>query len=62
MEYLQKKPVMFDKEPSIVTLTNGIRVVYLHTTSVVDHMGVTILAGSSYENSNEEGLAHFLEH
>ena len=62
MEYLQKKPVMFDKEPSIVTLTNGIRVVYLHTTSVVAHMGVTILAGSRYENSNEEGLAHFLEH
>ena len=53
---------MFDKEPSIVTLTNGIRVVYLQASSVVAHMGVTILAGSRYENSNEEGLAHFLEH
>ena len=53
---------MFDKEPSIVTLTNGIRVVYLQASSVVAHMGVTILAGSRYEKSNEEGLAHFLEH
>lgn len=53
---------MFDKEPSIVTLKNGIRVVYLQASSVVAHMGVTILAGSRYENSNEEGLAHFLEH
>jgi predicted Zn-dependent peptidase len=25
-------------------------------------MGVTVLAGSRYEQSNEEGLAHFLEH
>lgn len=50
---------MFDIEPTIVTLTNGIRVVYLHASTVVAHMGVTILAGSRYENSNEEGLAHF---
>jgi len=62
MEYLPKKSIMFDKEPSIVTLTNGIRVVYLQASSVVAHMGVTILAGSRYEKSNEEGLAHFLEH
>ena len=53
---------MFELEPTIVTLTNGIRVVYLQASSVVAHMGVTILSGSRYEDSNEEGLAHFLEH
>ncbi len=53
---------MFELEPTIVTLTNGIRLVYLQASSVVAHMGVTILAGSRYEDSNEEGLAHFLEH
>ncbi|MDD2984191.1 MAG: pitrilysin family protein [Crocinitomicaceae bacterium] len=53
---------MIEVEPTIVTLSNGIRLVYLPTTSQVSHMGVTILAGSRYEESNEEGLAHFLEH
>lgn len=53
---------MIEIEPVIVSLTNGIRLVYMHTHSAVAHMGVTILAGSRYEQSNEEGLAHFLEH
>lgn len=53
---------MIEIEPVILTLSNGIRLVYMHTNSVVAHMGVTILAGSRYEKSNEEGLAHFLEH
>lgn len=53
---------MIEVEPTIVTLSNGIRLVYVPTTSQVSHMGVTILAGSRYEESNEEGLAHFLEH
>jgi predicted Zn-dependent peptidase len=53
---------MIEVEPTIVTLSNGIRLVYLPTTSQVSHIGVTILAGSRYEESNEEGLAHFLEH
>lgn len=38
------------------------RVSYLHDSSIVAHLGVTILAGSRFENENEEGLAHFLEH
>ncbi|MES2589521.1 MAG: pitrilysin family protein [Bacteroidota bacterium] len=53
---------MFELEPLIYTLKNGIRLVYMHTPSQVAHMGVTILAGSRYENDNEAGLAHFLEH
>lgn len=53
---------MFELEPTIHTLSNGIRLVYMHASAQVAHLGVTILAGSRYENSNEEGLAHFLEH
>ncbi len=49
-------------QPQIRTLSNGIRVVYLHAASPVAHLGVTILAGSRYEGKNQEGLAHFLEH
>jgi predicted Zn-dependent peptidase len=48
--------------PQILTLPNGLRLVYLHTNSVVSHLGVNILAGSRFEEENEEGLAHFLEH
>ncbi|MFN5444008.1 MAG: M16 family metallopeptidase [Crocinitomicaceae bacterium] len=53
---------MIEIEPVIISLSNGIRLVYMHALSAVAHMGVTILAGSRYEQSNEEGLAHFLEH
>lgn len=53
---------MIEIEPAIATLSNGIRLVYMHTPVPVAHLGVTILAGSRYEKSNEEGLAHFLEH
>jgi len=49
-------------EPTIVTLNNGLRIVYLHADKQVSHLGVTILAGSRFENGNEIGLAHFLEH
>lgn len=38
------------------------RVVYLRDPSVVAHLGVTVLAGSRFEQENEVGLAHFLEH
>jgi predicted Zn-dependent peptidase len=53
---------MFELEPIIFTLNNGIRLVYMHVPNPVAHMGVTILAGSRYEENNQEGLAHFLEH
>ena len=53
---------MFDIHPQIIELPNGLRLVYLQKPSPVGHFGVTILAGSRYETSEEEGLAHFLEH
>ena len=53
---------MYEIKPEVFQLSNGIRVVYLHASSQVAHLGVTILAGSRFEGENEEGLAHFLEH
>jgi predicted Zn-dependent peptidase len=53
---------MVDIKPSIGALSNGLRVVHLQTSSPVAHFGVTVLAGSRFEEANEIGLAHFLEH
>ncbi len=53
---------MYEIKPEVFQLSNGIRVVYLHAAAQVAHMGITILAGSRFENPDEEGLAHFLEH
>lgn len=53
---------MFELKPELFTLSNGIRVVYLHAPAQVAHLGITVLAGSRFEKASEEGLAHFLEH
>ncbi len=53
---------MHQFEPKVFELSTGIRVAYLYASAQVAHLGVTILAGSRFERSNEEGLAHFLEH
>lgn len=53
---------LLELQPKIVTLSNGLRLVYLHAVAPVAHLGVTILGGSRYELQGEEGLAHFLEH
>lgn len=53
---------MIELLPHIYTLSNGLRLVYLHTGSPVAHLGVTVLAGSRFEEDHEVGLAHFLEH
>jgi predicted Zn-dependent peptidase len=53
---------MYEIQPKIFTLSNGIRVVYLHAPSQVAHLGITVLGGSRFEKEGEEGLAHFLEH
>jgi predicted Zn-dependent peptidase len=50
------------QDPTIFSLPNGIRVVYLFDDAMVSHLGVTVLGGSRYEQHGEEGLAHFLEH
>lgn len=44
------------------TLTNGIRIVFRPTTSIVTHAGVFIGVGSRHEQGAEEGIAHFIEH
>ena len=49
-------------QPSIHILENGVRVVYLHVPNQVAHLGYFFGAGSRHEESNEVGLAHFLEH
>jgi predicted Zn-dependent peptidase len=53
---------MYEIKPELFALSNGIRVVYLHTPSQVAHLGITVLAGSRFERKAEDGLAHFLEH
>jgi predicted Zn-dependent peptidase len=53
---------MPEQGPRVGKLSNGIRVVCLQVPASVSHLGVTLLAGSRFEKSGEEGLAHFLEH
>lgn len=53
---------MYDIHPEIIHLANGLRLVYLQKDTVVGHFGVSVLAGSRYEQAHEEGLAHFIEH
>lgn len=61
-KFTEKIHKMYEIQPIVFELSNGIRVVYLHASSQVAHLGVTVLAGSRFENEKEEGLAHFLEH
>lgn len=53
---------MFEIEPVIFSLSNGLKVIYQHQEAFVAHLGVMAQAGSRYEREDEEGLAHFLEH
>ncbi|MBL4862397.1 MAG: insulinase family protein [Crocinitomicaceae bacterium] len=53
---------MFEINPTIFQLSNGVRVAYLQRDVFVAHMGVMIHAGSRFERPEEEGLAHFIEH
>lgn len=52
----------YEIHPIILTLSNGIQLVYLKRKAFVAHLGVMIHAGSRFEHPDEEGLAHFLEH
>lgn len=47
---------------SVVTLSNGLRVVSKQTQSNVSYIGLAVNAGSRDESKDLEGLAHFLEH
>lgn len=53
---------MIELDPVIFELSNGIKVVYLKRKAYVAHLGVMIHAGSRFEQPNEQGLAHFIEH
>jgi len=53
---------MFEINPIQFELSNGIKVVYLQRDAFVAHMGVMIHGGSRFEQPDEEGLAHFIEH
>lgn len=53
---------MFELEPVIFQLSNGIRVVYQKKEAFVAHLGVMIFAGSRFEREEEQGIAHFIEH
>lgn len=53
---------MLEQPLPIKRLSNGIRVVFLPVRSEAAHIGVTVLGGSRYEQEDEVGLAHFLEH
>lgn len=53
---------MKEQKPEFYTLSNGLRIVHLPNKSEVAHLGITVLAGSRFEEPNEVGLAHFLEH
>ena len=44
------------------TLSNGLRVIHLPTTSPVVYCGIGINAGARQETAGEEGVAHFCEH
>ena len=44
------------------TLSNGLRVIHLPSTSPVVYCGYEIAAGTRDEELGEEGLAHFVEH
>ena len=44
------------------TLPNGLRIVHKKTSSSVAYCGVMINAGSRDEETNKNGLAHFIEH
>lgn len=47
---------------NIATLSNGLRVIHLPSTSPVVYCGIGINAGSRQETVGEEGVAHFSEH
>lgn len=53
---------MKERNPEFFTLPNGLRIVHLPVKSEVAHIGITVLAGSRFEEEHEIGLAHFLEH
>ncbi len=44
------------------TLSNGLRVIHLPSTSHVVYCGYGVAAGARHESENDDGIAHFCEH
>jgi len=47
---------------SSFVLANGLRIIHLHSDSPVSYCGFAVNAGTRDEQSNQYGLAHFVEH
>jgi predicted Zn-dependent peptidase len=63
MARFQKESLkMKERTPEFFILPNGLRIVHLPVKSEVAHVGITVMAGSRFEEENKVGLAHFLEH
>ena len=50
------------KKYNTATLSNGLRIIHLPSSSSVVYCGIGINAGARQEAMNEDGLAHFCEH
>ena len=50
------------KKYNTATLSNGLRIIHLPSSSSVVYCGIGINAGARQEAANEDGLAHFCEH
>jgi processing peptidase subunit beta len=60
---LSYKSALLNAPPTrVTTLDNGVRVATEDTGSPTATVGVWIDAGSRYENDDNNGVAHFLEH
>ncbi|GAB4257326.1 MAG: pitrilysin family protein [Vicingaceae bacterium] len=53
---------MIEEQPIVNTLKNGIRTVFIPHKSEVAHCGFIVDVGSRDEQTNEHGMAHFIEH
>ena len=51
-----------EQKYSVTTLSNGLRVVCRQREGYVSYIGAVVNAGSRNEDSEHEGLAHFVEH
>ena len=51
-----------EEEFEFFQLANGLRIVHKQVNSQVSHAGIIIGVGTRHEQSNEHGMAHFIEH
>lgn len=61
-KFIEKTHDMLEQQLDFFTLDNGLKVAYLQTNTKVAHIGISIMAGSRFEEVNENGIAHLLEH